>query len=344
MANESAITTEVRERVRHNDSDSEIKRNRLARWTVLIFTVMTLSTVPGLLLNYFFLFLMNFKGVSWLAWILGLGFGGIIFSKLYPRKYLITVGQIRAFVTLNPLLSFFNIKGSPNIIYGPGDNISFPWERREEKGNVPLDVITMNFDEKLPGKGSELHVKGSYQYKPDITKADVFIGIDDSTIKGGAIDLIKSRISSKMAMETPDSAKENIGKFNIELGEYFGIETNRPEAKVSNFEDNYGIHSVAVTITGIDLPAHVQKTRDALDEAEQVLKGIAKMYGMTVERLQEKLEKGDITTEQYNDMLDKFAGFSENATLDVKIFKVSQLSEALKIFATVLGETLKKGR
>lgn len=332
--------SETKSRFRHNDSDSEIKRNRILRWAVAGIAAVIITFIPGILIGYTLASIIPISGIGWLGFFLGIASGLYVLAYVFPRYFLIRVGQVRCFVTLNPLLSFFGIKGNPNITYGPGDNIAFPWEERSRKGNVPLDIITLDWEENVPGKTTQLLVKGSYQFKPDITMASRFIGVDDSTILGGVIDLIESKVSSILATKSADSAKREIDKLNIALGAYFGIETDEPSLEVSNFEQGYGIHSVQVTVSSIDLPAHVQKTRDAVDEAEQVLRGVAKMYGMSTTELKQKVSGGKISIPEYNNMLDRFAATSDNATMDVKAIKLDGLNEVARVFGEAFGKML----
>lgn len=331
------------QRVRHNDSDSEIKRNRKGRWLVLIGSILVTWASIMAPTTYIVSLMLATKPSLMVAGLLSAWATMEVFRHLLPRYFLITVGQIRAFVTLNPLMATFKIKGSPNVIYGPGTNVCYPWEKRSAKGNVSLDIITIPFTEQVPGKNTQLLTTGSYQTKPEITRADKFIGVDAATLQGGAIDLIKAKVSADLATKTADEAKGELDTINDKLYAYFGLNNEHPNDDVSKFEDDYGIHTVKVTLSGIDMPPSVQATRDAIDKANQVRKGLAAMFSMSEEDLMAAVKNGVIKTEQYNDMVDRFAAMSGNATLEVKANKYSGLdSVAAALGAALSGLKIKE--
>lgn len=329
-------------RVRHNDSDSEIKRNRFGRWFVLIGSTVLTWTLIMIPMSFILGFILSFWPTLAIGWVFASWATMEIFRYLIPRYYLITVGQIRAFVTLNPLLSLVGFKGNPNVIYGPGTNVCYPWETRTEKGNVSLDIITIPFTEEVPGKDTQLLSTGSYQFKPDIIRTDRFIGVDAATIQGGAIDLIKAKVSANLADKSADEAKGELEKINDNLYNFFGLNTDDPSSDVSQFEDDYGIHTVKVTLSGIDVPPSVQETRDAIDKANQFRRGLAAMFSMTEEELQEAVKSKNITREQYSDMVSQFAAVSGNATMDVKVNKFSGLEPVATALGVALSGVLKK--
>ena len=327
-----------------SESDGVVNRNRIGRWIFLISSALGIPILTGTFLQLSIGPLLEFPGETSLLWITGWLLGGEIFARISPN-YWVMIPQVQFFVTLNPFRSFFGSKDDPNVIYGPGgDGPSYPWERRSRKSNGTLEVITVEWSEDVPGKDALLLVSGSYQFQVDLRRADRFIGIDESTIRGGIIDLIKSHVSDKLSKRSVDSAKGKIGEFNIQLFEKFGLneKTSAKDKEVSEFEEEYGIRTVKVTITGIDLTKETQKSRDSIDEGRSMKKAIVELYGMKLKTLHQRVEKGDISVEQYNEMIDRAFALSNNATMNINAFKINNPEQFGAGVAKVLS-ALKKG-
>jgi hypothetical protein len=309
--------------------DSDLERDRFTRWIVFLLCTSTItlgSTAVG----------TSIAGLP--GFVVGLAVGAKAVISL-SKYFIIRVPQAQVFVTLNGLRTFFGIPGDANVKYGTGDHVTYPWESRDEKGNLSLDIITLVYTESVPGKDSKLEVTGSMQFRVDIKLAERFIGVDQSTIVSGIVDLIKAAISGRLATKTADEAKAEIEQMNIDLLKKFGLaEEGAKDPNVSKLENVYGIELIAVTVTGIDLPQKVQETRDALDQAEHVLSGVAKMYGMELADLKTKLGNNGITTAQYNEMLDRFLANTGVAKMDIKALKINDLDGVAK----VLGEIFQK--
>lgn len=323
------------------DSDSSIKRNRVGRWSVFLGSTILATGVPALISGKLTGGVVSgLPGGTALGMLLGATIGGYLFSKIL-HKFIITVPQVQAFVTLNPLMSFLGSTEDPNVTYGPGWHIAYPQEERSAKSNLSTEIITLTWEEEMPGKDAQLLLKGSYQFKVDITLASHFIGVDEGTIRSGAIDLIKAFIANELADKSGDEAKAGISALNDELYKEFGVGVaNSQNSRVSEFEKQYGTRTIKVTISSIDFSAKVQASRDAVDEAMQVLNGVAAMYGYKPDVLKEKVLSREISLEQYNNMVDRFAAQSDNATMDIKSHKFDGLDGAAKVFGEAFALAL----
>jgi uncharacterized membrane protein len=304
--------------------DSSLTRSRRLRWLVFSLSLGLCFAVPMWLCHVLALQFSEALGVP--ALFAGALVGIELFVRILPY-YIVDVPQVQGFVTINNLVPTFNFGGVVDVIYGPGIHISFPWEGRSEKSNFSLEVFTLQWNEDVPGADTQLLATGSYQFEVDLNRADRFIGIDPATIETGALDIIKAEVSRLLATKSGNDAKREIDEINDSLKERFGLKQGSSIEDVERFEKRYGIRSKAITIAGIDLPELVQKTRDAVDEAQQVINGVAAMYGMESGTLKDKLANGNIALESYNEMLDRFAAKSGNATMDIKAYKLHGLGD-----------------
>lgn len=325
-------------RVFFNESDADVSRRRGVRVAVLIVSMASASFILGLLGAWIF-GKSSLPGTGFLGFILGAGLGQWGFSFLSPR-FFVSVPQAQTFVTLNPLLALFGIPGDPNIVYGPGLSVSFPWETRSRRSNLSLEVNTIPFIEEVPGDPVRLIVTTSYQFKINIRQAAKFVGVNESTIRGGVIDLIRSRVSQRLAGMDVNTAKAQIGDLNQGLGADFGVGsgTTVPSQDVLDFEERYGISSVAVTISGIDLPPDVQRTRDAADEAAQAVRSVASMFGMDEAALRAQISSGQITNAQYIEMLDRTLAQGGGATMNIQALKLGGLEALAEALARLFGQ------
>ena len=335
--------------VLYNETDAMLKRNRLFRAGLLIGAAFLASFLPGLLFAAL-MWLIPISGMAPMGFVIGATAGQYAFAS-YAPKFFVVVTQAQAFVTLNNAKALFGIGGNPNNTFGPGTSLEWPWVTRSRRSNLSLQIITLNFTEEVPGKETQLLVKGSYQFKVDLRKASRFVGVDESTIRGGAIDLIRSEISDKLADKAADEAKREIPEFNRRLGAKFGVapssttdeETETPRERkaaetVHEFEERYGISSVAVTVTGVDLPPEVQQARDAVDKSGQAIRSVASMFGLTEEELKTKIRNNEISRAEYIEMLDRTLAQGKTATMNIQAFKLGGLEGAIALFDKLVNK------
>lgn len=309
---------------------------RFGQWVQLVVIATGLPLVIGGTLHLIIGEYLKFDGAITLLYILSFFPAGLVFGKVLPAGW-VSIPQMQFFVTNNPFSRWFNKKGNPNLTYIAGeDGPTWIWEQRSQKGNGTLEVITIEWEEAVPGAETQFLLDASYQFRVDVP--DRYIGLDENTLRAGAIDLMRADAAARLAEKNGDEGKNEIEAMNQEINDKFGLgDSSSKDPKVSAFEDEYGIHSVATTIAGIDFPEAVQKTRNARDEARQVLIGVANMYGMRVDKLKVKMESGEITTGEYNEMLDRFAAFSENATMNISAFKVNNMEAFAEVFGRAFG-------
>lgn len=119
---------------------------------------------------------------------------------------------------------------------------------------------------------------------------------------------------------TAEEARKDIANTNIALSNAF-MGTDISNTVPINFEAKFGIVTVSLVIKSLKLPAAVQKTRDALDEAAMLHGIVAKMIGTTPEGLTAKLESGEIDKERHDKLLNRAMATSENATMDINVIE-----------------------
>ena len=293
-------------------------RKPFGRWLVLIGTVVCAIIIPWFIINWIGSQFFDFPGDFWLYGILALIVGGEFMANV-ASQFLVQVPQVQGFVTLNP----FKKTADPNVIYGPGLHVSYPWEERSEKSNFSSEIITLDWAEEVPGKDTQLVTTGSYQFKVNLGLANRFVGVDATTIKAGIIDLIKADVSQELSDKSADEAKGQIGALNKKLEEKFGRNSQNA------FEQQYGIDTVRLVITGIDLPPKVQASRDAKDQSSQVFAGVAAMLNLTSDELSNKLKNGEMSDTSYREYVDRFLIKSENGSLNVQVYDIPDLKSAL---------------
>jgi len=321
--------------------DYSIKRNRTGRVFFLFVSVLVFLFLPGVLLHV--LLDTLFDTSEWLMtpfYLLSVLIGGFVFSRFLPN-YLVEIPQVQGYVTIDLLRALLGRSGKTYVIYGPGLHIAFPWEERSEKSNFSLEVFTIEWSEQVPGQDTQLLIKGSYQFEVDLARSIKFIGVDEKTIESGALDIIKAEVSHWASTQSADDAKKGIKKLNLKLTDIFLSSDSdvTQSTKATHFQDRYGIRTIAVTVSSIDLPPKVQEARDAVDEANQVIEGVARMYGMTADELKAKIgsnEPDGISIERYNEMVDRFAAKSGNATMNIQAIKLNGL-EGLGGLLKLLG-------
>src|SRR5690606_22427004 len=180
-------------------TDTLVPRNRSGRimvfvlWIIAVIFVMV--SLAGKITNDWF-------GFWWPGFFIGLAVAAGIITYSLPR-FLVQVGALRAFVTIDQLRTFFGQHTGTEdehayVVYGPGIHVSYPWESREANRNVPLEEVSENFKVDVQTPKGNLEVEGSVRLRPDITRVIPFLGgvavmADDIT------DLIKSNVISYVA-------------------------------------------------------------------------------------------------------------------------------------------------
>jgi hypothetical protein len=86
----------------------------------------------------------------------------------------------------------------------------------------------------------------------------------------------------------------------------------------SELEIKYGAKTVNLFLETIQLPEAAQHTRDAVDEATQLIKIVAKLAGYTGDKADEDYQRavktGTITHQQNKELMDRAMAVSNNNT------------------------------
>lgn len=314
----------------HPPHDREVlQRDKWSRWICLVCIVIITTLVPIMFAAYWGSFIGSFfTKVGILA---GLAIAAALLSRVLPRL-LISNPEWAGYVTLDPF------RGE-NVAYGPGLHPAFPWEERNADGNYPLEVITKTFEVSIQTKTARVIVKGVFEYQVDLPNITTFIGIAESTIDEGFTAFIETFLVEELAAKTAQEALTKVGDLNTILeNEFMGVVTSTGDT-VTAFEQENGIRAVSLVVTRIELPAAVQKTRDAIDEGKAIFGVVAAMLGLTEDELKAK-RSGDpkeISDERYDALVDQAMAVSDNA--EMKIVK-GNVSAALA--NTLFGGNPKK--
>lgn len=300
-------------------TDSLIKRNRWGRilfFLVWIGTVLFVSTLfAGKVIN-------DWLGLWELGFFIGLGIAVIVISSTLPR-FIVQVGALRAFVTIDQLRTFFSSHSDTNadrkndgdvnayVVYGPGFHISYPWESRESNRNVPLEEVSENFAVNVQTPKGDLKVKGSVRLRPDITRVIPFLG-GVAVIANDITDLIKSAIITQLASKTTImEALSAVASLTENLTKQFG-------ENVSEFEDRFGVSVGDVTISEMLPSPELQKTMSGITEAEIIANGAAIILGYeNAAAAREAINAGKLTQADLNQARDRFMAASDNIKMNL---------------------------
>ncbi len=289
--------------------DTEARRNKVIRWIFFIAAISLVVGGPTLFLAFWGSRIGPFFTKTGV--LAGLAVGAFLLTLLVPRL-LIYNREWSAYVTQDAFAGTM-------VPYGPGLHPSFLWEERNRNRNLSLGPITQTFTLKVPTKTAEVEVTGVFQYAGNLYKIINLVGVDQSTIDNGFVGFIESFLTGKLTDKTSDEAIKATEEVNQQLAEEFmGVHVSAGLTPV-DFEDKYGIKTVNLLINTIKLPAAVQKTRDARDEAEVLFGVVATLYGLTTEELKTRRTTKTISDEEYNRMLNRAMAASDNAKMEIKV-------------------------
>jgi hypothetical protein len=221
-----------------------------------------------------------------------------------------------------------------NVPYGPNMHLSLPWEKRNKSFSWPLSIQTDTFEVSVQTKTSEVSVVGEFGWSISLARLNRFVTITSpsSTIKEGVAGYISSFLSAYYAGMDTEEVRKSVSKTNEDLCEEF-MATNMP----SNFEARFGIVVSILYIRMVKLPARVQKTRDARDEANQLLEVVAELYGITVGELKLRRADGTISHKEFNEMLNRAMATSDNASMDIRVIEVQGVDPGMGAILGNLG-------
>jgi regulator of protease activity HflC (stomatin/prohibitin superfamily) len=308
-------------------TDSLVTRNRTGRITILlVWTAFVLI---------FFPLVGSVVSISWFDYGMFGFFVGCLISIVILastlERFIVVVGGIRAFVTVDQLRAFLGNKSAPEdgdknvyVTYGPGVHASYPWEARDASRNVSLEEASETFSTNVQTPSGTITVEGSVRLRPDICRLVAFLsGV--AAMASDITDIIKSHIIEELANKaTMSEVLTSVPALNRALHEKFGLGTSesKNEAKapeVSEFEERFGVNVGDVTIAKILPSKEVQKTMSGIAEAEIIAQGTAILLDYeNPKSVREALAEGALTRKDYNEARDRFMATSDNVTMDVK--------------------------
>lgn len=308
------------------DHDNTLTRDRGSR---LGFFILTLAVVVGFptLLGVALGNALGFYGARFVFGSVGFGFGIFAMIKLLPR-YWVVVPQTMAFVTTNQLAP---AGSNPNVPYGPGGHFTFPWELREESGNITLDTLTLPFSEKVPTKTAEVTVHGSLQFKFNFKTITRVVELDISTIERGFLDIIHEFLSEELSEKEAERAKDDVRELRVILEKEL-------ERRKDELLRKFNAVVEGVQIASVDLPPAVQKVRDTLEEARSVGRSLYEMLGFpSQEAFETAFKEGKLTTQDIARAREQFLVMSDNATMNIQRIDATGLENARVGGALVAG-------
>jgi hypothetical protein len=318
-----------------NDRDIT-DRNRSSRLANVLITSAIIVLFPVMSFRY----LGEVFGFGTTGSFIGIAVGFYLLSYVAPRMFVYNP-EWSGYVTQDAILGTM-------VGYGPGFHFAHWHEQRNVSGNYSLKVITRPFVETVPTKTSQVTPKVKYSYAislPEITRT---VGVDETTIEGGLTAFVGSFLTQEFAKYTAEEVRTKVGILNEQLSTEFmglkpqeGAPTQVKDKTPDLFEKEYGFKTVNVVIEAIILPPAAQKTRDAIDEAENLLGIMAKLRGATSQDLAQQIKDNKISSGDYQNLLNRAMAISENATMDIKVIEGNIPAAVANLLA---GQSGKGGR
>lgn len=252
---------------------------------------MLLFPVLGFLLGMGFMDMLGFPLIIGKAAGAALGTYAAVWTL--PRS-IINNGAVEAFITINPIASFFN--QNPLVFYGPGWHLCYWWEDREEKNTVNLEEVTERFDGEVQTTEGQVLLTGAVRLRPDICRLHEFVsgaGSAAEDIKG----LVVAHILRFLGTEDASLIKilSSTGSLNEELMKKFKHGDTQND-EVSDFEERFGLIVGDVTVEKVLPSKQVQETMSAVTEARVIDEIVARSFGVKDARaLEKQIQAGTIT-------------------------------------------------
>lgn len=305
-------------------TDSLVERGRFARTVVLMLWI--LST---------FIFPLGFAQVTkdwWGVPSIGLFVGllaQVVVIAMTIHRFVVQVGSMRAFVTINQLRTLFGGQNSPKgrkhdgdtltyVVYGPGTHISFPWEARDATRNVSLEETSEGFEVTIQTPKGELTIKGSLRLRADITRLVPFLG-GVAVMAGDVTDLIKSFLIGKFAnRKSVLGALKAVPTVNKQLENEF-TRNKSVGNPISEFEERFGVSVGDITLSEILPSPELRKTMTGITEAEIIAEGAAITAGFPdgAKQAREAINNGTFTQADLNEARDRFMAASDNIKMNL---------------------------
>jgi len=289
--------------------DKDAVRNRWSRYISLLFTVAIVLVVPVLAGAFWgSLFAPIASKIGGLA---GFILGTYFLLRLQSRL-LVYNPEWSAYVSNDPF--------GENVPYGPGVHPSHIWEQRNKRGNYSLELVNEAFSVSVQTTTASVEAVGQFQFMIDLRRINNFIGVvgvDESAVHRGFTAFVQSHLTQRLAGKSAEEARASIGELNSGLQAMFAGR----DGQVMEFESKLGIIVVSIMISTLKLSDAAQKTRDAIDEAEQLFRVMAKLSGEDPAEFAAKVRDKRIDTKDFERLLNRAMAVSENATMQINVIE-----------------------
>lgn len=168
--------------------------------------------------------------------------------------------------------------------FKPGAHFKYPWERVLEENYFKLKLVTQEFEETYAASdGPMMHVKASYQYAPRLDGLNVYITVDEKTIKEGFTDVVSSILSELISVEKAEDARTNVKKIENEVVRRIDNDAAVVNGEVKTLKDKlelqYGVNFRIFSIADIDFSPDFQEARSGVARAEKLGKAAEAIQG-----------------------------------------------------------------
>ncbi len=298
-------------------SDADISnRSQIDRWLVLaVYTILVLWLVPTIVQWFGEQFFpteplpgaetldVQTSLAGMIFWFIGLGLSAGILVYSIGKWFIIRNPTIGMFVTQDTLATLRGVQ-NPNVFYGPGTHVSFPWERRLGENNISLEEASNDFDFTIQCKDGTIKGKGSFRLRPDQNNPVTFLG-SVSGVANDITDLIIGEIAEQFKDKTVREALNLYKDLNNILDKKF-------RKKKHPIEKRCGIRISDVTVRELLPSEDMQKTMSAIGEAEAIASGTLIILGLTKDELKAEITAGRMTQADVNLARDRFLSISGN--------------------------------
>jgi len=245
-----------------------------------------------------------------LGGLFGFGIGTFGFLANLERYFIIRNNLTGFLVTQNGLKSFYDTDGPAEYFYGPGVHICYPWEIRSAGGNITLKEVASNITFTIQCTDGVLEGAGSYRLRPDMARPFQYltgVGAAESEL----IDLIVVKIRKLYTGKPILKALTMNKQLEAELKKLIES-TDGEESAVSKIEARFGVEISDITVAQLLPNEELQRTINAIGEANAIFIGVAASFGLTRTQAIKKLELGDITPGDWNIARDRHLSVSGN--------------------------------
>lgn len=217
-----------------------------------------------------------------------------ILLKIFPylmKLFIVKVPPVYGAIIIS------KISGRTPRILKEGMHLKFPWQYAvifSLEKSVPKEIVI----DSIPTKdGGTATIKCSYQYHPSFNHLQKYIENDESMIKNGIEDMIKSFIGQFAAKHTIDEIAqkweilENFVREKFKEEHYYYDETLNRKIKYKDLEDRYGVEIIRVSITDIDFPEEIQKRREKRLQEIYLEKSEKERWKNTLRRINQIIKK-----------------------------------------------------